>query len=121
MPGITFKVEGVKGLAAAMSAVSAKLRTGEILHRTITPIAIETKQRLEQDTPVVTGRLLRSTVLRRGAMDQVLGQSAPYANIVNNRRGFWVPAIQLASKWPPFYIKTVQDELNIIARQHAGK
>jgi hypothetical protein len=121
MPGITFKATGVKGLAAAMSTVAQKLQTGELLHRTITPIAIETKQRLEQDTPVVTGRLLRSTVLRRGGMEQVLGQGAPYANLVNNRRGFWIPAIQLAQKWPPFYAKTVQDELNIIARQNAGK
>jgi hypothetical protein len=121
MPGITFKVTGVKGLAQAMSVVSQKLSTGELLQKTITPIAIETKQRLEQDTPVVTGRLLRSTVLRRDAMSQTLGQSAPYANIVNNRRGYWVPAIQLAGKWPPFYIKTVQDELNIISRQFAGK
>lgn len=121
MPGITFKVTGIKGLAQAMSVVSQKLSTGELVQKTITPIAIETKQRLEQDTPVVTGRLLRSTVLRRDAMSQTLGQSAPYANIVNNRRGFWLPAIQLASKWPPFYIKTVQDELNIIARQNAGK
>ena len=104
-----------------MSDVSQKLATGNLLHRTITPIAIETKQRLEQDTPVVTGRLLRSTVLRRGGMDQVLGQSAPYANIVNNRRGFWTGAIQIAQKWPAFYAKTVQDELNIIARQNAGK
>lgn len=121
MPGITFKVTGLKGLVQAMSVVSGKLSTGELVQKTITPIAIETKQRLEQDTPVVTGRLLRSTTLRRDAMSQTLGQSAPYANIVNNRRGFWIPAIQLAQKWPPFYIKTVQDELNIIARQFAGK
>jgi hypothetical protein len=121
MPGITFKVTGVKGLAQAMSVVGQRLGTGAIVQKTITPIAIETKQRLEQDTPVVTGRLLRSTVLRRDAMSQTLGQSAPYANIVNNRRGYWVGAIQLAGKWPPFYIKTVQDELNIIARQYAGK
>lgn len=121
MPGMTFKVTGVKGLAQAMSEVGQNLGTGNLLHRTITPIAVETKQRLEQDTPVVTGRLLRSTVLRRDAFSQTLGQSAPYANIVNNRRGFWAGAITLAGKWPPFYIKTVQDELNLVARRFAGK
>lgn len=121
MPNMTFTAKGLKGLDIALREFGSAL-TGELADRTITPIAQETKGRLEQDTPVVTGRLLRSTVLRKeGKGRQILGQFAPYSNIVNNRRGYWQGAIQVAQKWPPFFAKQVQTEWGIMSRRHAGK
>lgn len=114
-------IKGLKGLPIALQEF-ARLLGGDLAERTITPIAQETKQRLESDTPVVTGRLLRSTVLRRnGPTEQTLGQFAPYANIVNNRRGFWQGAITTAQKWPPFYAHTVVAEWGIMVRRYAGQ
>jgi len=119
MPGMVIK--GLKGLPTALQEF-ARLLGGDLAERTITPIAHETKIRLESDTPVITGRLKRSTVLRRnGPTEQTLGQFAPYANIVNNRRGYWQGAIQTAQKWPPFYARTVAAEWGVMARRHAGQ
>lgn len=118
MPAIT--ITGIKGISLAMGALGERINT--IADRTITPIAQETKARLEQDTPVITGRLLRSTVVRKeGIGKQTLGQFAPYANIVNNRRGYWQSAITVSQKWPPFFAKTVGDEIGVLARQYGGQ
>jgi len=119
MPGMVIK--GLKGLPTALQEF-ARLLGSDLAERTITPIAQETKQRLESDTPVITGRLLRSTALRRSSpTEQTLGQFAPYANIVNNRRGYWQGAITTAQKWPQFYARTVALEWGILARRHAGQ
>ena len=118
MPGMTIK--GLKGISAALSDFARALDS-ELADRTITPIAQEARGRLESDTPVVTGRLKRSTVLRKeGKGRQVLGQFAPYANVVNNRRGYWQGAIQIAEKWPPLFQRMVAQEWGIQSRQHAG-
>ena len=118
MPSIT--IRGLKGLSTALSEFCRVLNS-ELADRTITPIAQEAKARLEGDTPVVTGRLLRSTVLRKeGRGRQVLGQFAPYANVVNNRRGYWQGAIQVAEKWPPLFQRMVAQEWGVMARRHAG-
>lgn len=118
MPSIT--VKGVRGISAALNEFSRTLST-QLADRTIAPIAQETRGRLESDTPVITGRLLRSTVTRRTMPGHhVLGQFAPYSNVVNNRRGYWTGAIQIAQKWPPFYAKTVAAEWAIMSRKHAG-
>lgn len=114
-------IKGLKGLPVALQEF-ARLLGGDLAERTITPIAIESKLRLENDTPVRTGRLLRSTQLRRSSpTEQTLGQFAPYANVVNNRRGYWQGAIQTAQKWPQFYARTVAAEWGILARRHAGQ
>lgn len=119
LPGMTIK--GLKGLPPALQEFAQKLGS-DLADRTITPIAQEARQRLEADTPVITGRLLRSTTIRRGRPgEQTLGQFAPYANVVNNRRGFWQGAIQIAQKWPPFYAKQVAAEWGIVSRRYAGK
>lgn len=119
MPGII--VRGLKGLSPALNDF-AKSLSGEFADRTITPIAQEAKQRLESDTPVITGRLLRSTVLRKDKPgQQTLGQFAPYANVVNNRRGYWQGAIQISQKWPPFFAKTVAGEWGVMARKYSGQ
>ena len=118
MPAIT--VKGLKGISIGMREFAAVLNTG-LFDRTAMPIAQESKQRLEQDTPVVTGRLLRSTTIRRGHNEIVLGQFAPYANIVNNRRGYWAGAIQISQKWPPFFSRMVQQELGVISRKYANQ
>ena len=121
MASFTFKVVGLKGLSNA-SKDFAKALTTDIGNKTITPIAQEMKARLEQDTPVVTGRLLRSTVLRKDSpTQQTVGQFAPYANVVNNRRGYWQGALGIAQKWPPFVTKTIRDEWAIMLRRYAGK
>lgn len=120
MGAIQLTVKGLKGLPGALSEFGNMLGA-ELAERTITPIAQETKQRLEQDTPVVTGRLLRSTVLRKDSPNsQTLGQFAIYANVVNNRRGYWQGAIQTAQKWPPFYARTVAAEWGVMSRRFAG-
>lgn len=119
MPGMT--VIGLKGLPTALQEF-AKALGGEFADRTMTPIAQETKSRLEQDTPVITGRLLRSTVLRKDKPgQQTLGQFAPYSNVVNNRRGYWQGAIQISQKWPPLFAKTVAGEWGVMARRYAGQ
>lgn len=113
-------VKGLKGLPIALQAFATALG-GELADRTLTPIVQEARHRLEGDTPVITGRLLRSTTIRKdGPGRQTLGQFAPYANIVNNRRGFWQGAITIAQKWPPFYAKTVAAEWGVMARRYAG-
>jgi hypothetical protein len=82
----------------------------------------QTKQRLEQDTPVITGRLKRSTVFRMdSATHGVVGQFAPYANLVNNRRDYWRGAIQTADLWPEYYRVLVGAEIGIVTRKYAGK
>jgi len=117
MPVMTIK--GLQGLPTALQEFGKKIPT-DLAQRTMTPIMEEARQRLEGDTPVVTGRLLRSTVVRRGTSEQTLGQFAPYANVVNNRRGYWAGAIQVAHKWPPFFARTVELEWGILARQYGG-
>jgi len=119
MPAIT--ITGLKGLPIALQEFGAVMGA-EVADRTLTPIVQETRQRLESDTPVVTGRLLRSTTVRKeGPGKQTLGQFAPYANIVNNRRGYWQGAIMTSQKWPPFYARTLALEWGIIARRYAGQ
>jgi len=118
MPAIT--VKGLKGISIGMREFATVLR-GDLFNRTAMPIAQESMQRLQQDTPVVTGRLLRSTMIRRGNNEIVLGQSAPYANIVNNRRGYWQGAITISQKWPPFFARMVQQEIGVISRRYANQ
>lgn len=119
MPAII--VRGLKGLPTALQEFASVLG-GELADRTMTPIVQETRQRLESDTPVVTGRLLRSTTVRKeGPGKQTLGQFAPYANIVNNRRGYWAGAIGISQKWPPFFAKTVAAEWGVMARRYANQ
>lgn len=114
-------IKGLKGLPTALQEF-AKVMGNEVADRTLTPIVQETRQRLESDTPVVTGRLLRSTtVVKRGPGNQTLGQFAPYANIVNNRRGYWQGAVFTSQKWPPFYARTLALEWGIMARRYAGQ
>ena len=120
MPNMTFTVKGIKGLAPAFNEFAQKIGA-DLADRTISANARETKQRLESDTPVITGRLLRSTVLRKeGQGKYVLGQFAPYSNIINNRRGYWEPSIQIAKKWPQIYLKAVSDEWGIMGRKYGG-
>jgi hypothetical protein len=117
---MTFTVKGIKGLAPAFNEFASKIGS-DIADRTITANARESKARLEQDTPVITGRLVRSTVIRKeGPNKQVLGQFAPYSNVVNNRRGYWSGAIQIAQKWPQIYAKAVSDEWGIMGRKYGG-
>ena len=118
MPAITIK--GLKGISLGMNELSGALSTS-LFERTAMPIAQEARHRLEGDTPVVTGRLLRSTTTRKGSNEITLGQFAPYANVVNNRRGFWNGAIQVAQKWPPFYARMVQQEIGIVSRKYANQ
>jgi hypothetical protein len=118
MPAITIK--GLKGISSGMKELGSALSTS-LFERTAMPIAQESRSRLEGDTPVITGRLLRSTTIRKGSNEITLGQFAPYANIVNNRRGFWSGAIQVAQKWPPFYARMVQQEIGVISRRYANQ
>ena len=118
MPAITIK--GLKGISLGMRELGSSLSTS-LFERTALPIAQEARSRLEGDTPVVTGRLLRSTTIRKSTNQIQLGQFAPYANIVNNRRGFWNGAIQVAQKWPPFYARMVQQEIGVVARKYANQ
>ena len=118
MGAITIK--GLKGLSIGMGELGKALTTS-LFDRTTQPIVQEARQRLESDTPVVTGRLLRSTTVRKGTNEITLGQFAPYANVVNNRRGFWQGAIQIAQKWPPFYSRMAGAEVGIIARRYANQ
>lgn len=121
MPNMTFKVTGIKGLSPAFKEFADAIGN-RIADKTISANAQETKQRLESDTPVISGRLLRSTVLRKeGPSKQVLGQFAPYANIVNTRRGYWQPSIQIAQKWPQIYAKAVGDEWGVMSRKYGGR
>ena len=113
-------VKGLKGLSLGLDEYAKKIQ-GEVAERTITAIATEARQRLLQDTPVITGRLYRSTILRKDSQNsQTLGQFAPYANVVNNRRGYWNGAIQVAQKWAPFYAKSIADEWQVMPRKYAG-
>lgn len=117
MPAMVFK--GLKGLPIALKEFAKKIPT-DLTDRTMTPIMQEARQRLEGDTPVITGRLLRSTVVVKAPAQQTLGQFAPYSNVVNNRRGYWQGAIQVLRKWPPYYARTVGLEWGILARQYGG-
>jgi hypothetical protein len=117
MVGFGFKVTGLKELTGALNGMSQSLK-GDLIGRTITPIAQEAKARLEQDTPVVTGRLVRSTVLTKHSnVSYTLEQKAPYAGVVQARRNYWAGAIRVAQKWPAFVTKTVNDEFGVMFRR----
>jgi hypothetical protein len=119
MPGITIK--GLRGIPPAMRELAQALGT-DIAEKSISYSAQQTKQRLEQDTPVITGRLKRSTVLRKdSATKATLGQFAPYANIVNNRRGYWNGAIRMADLWPEYYRVLVGERIGLVARKYSGQ
>src|SRR5512134_897712 len=120
MPNISITVKGLKGLSQATNEFARAIQ-GPLFERSLSSISQETHDRLESDTPVITGRLLRSTVLRKDSTTKwTLGHFAPYANVVNNRRGYWQGAIQVAQKWPLWYGKTVQNEWGIMARRYAN-
>ena len=114
-------IKGLKGLSTALNEFSQKIGK-DIAERTMTSTMQQAKTRLNADTPVITGRLQRSTVVRKeGPGKQTLGQFAPYANIVNNRRGYWQGAVDEAQKWPNLYAQEVKKEWDSISRKHAGK
>jgi hypothetical protein len=118
MPSIVIK--GIRGVSLGMKAMGPALDT--VANTSITYYAIQTKQRLEQDTPVRTGRLLRSTTIqKKGNTSQTLGQSAPYANYVNNRRHYWNAAIQIAKEWPQYHARLVGQAIGIAGRQYGGQ
>lgn len=118
MPAITIK--GIKGISIGMKELGAAF-SGNVAEQTISYYAGQAKQRLEQDTPVVTGRLKRSTTIRKeSASKTVLGQFAPYANVVNNRRGYWAGAISVAQQWPAYYARQLSSAAGIISRKYAG-
>jgi hypothetical protein len=119
MPSITIK--GIQGISLGMSELGRAFGT-DIADESISYYAQQSKQRLEQDTPVITGRLFRSTVIRKeGPTKSTLGQFAPYANIVNNRRGYWQGAIRIAQQWPQYYARLAQQRAGLISRKYAGK
>ncbi len=119
MPSIT--VKGLKGIPPAMRELAIAIGT-TIADKSISYSGQQTKQRLEQDTPVITGRLKRSTIFRKdGPTHGVVGQFAPYTAIVENRRHYWSGAKQVADLWPEYFRALVGAEIGIVSRKYAGK
>jgi hypothetical protein len=121
MPPTSITVKGLKGLSAAMNEFSQALGN-QVAERSINSVAAFARQDLEVDTPVRAGRLLHSTtVQKQGPTRQTLGQSAPYAAIVNERRQHWKNAIATAQEFHQLYIQEAEKEWKAIVQKHAGQ
>lgn len=119
MPSIV--IRGLKGIDPAMRELATAIAT-TIPEKSISYSGQQTKQRLEQDTPVITGRLKRSTVFRKDSpTSAVVGQFAPYAAMVENRRHYWNGAKSIADLWPEYFRTLVGAEIGIVSRKYGGK
>jgi hypothetical protein len=121
MVELVFRFEGLKQIKSAYSEFGQRI-TSDVAKRAMDYYAQQAKQRLEQDTPVRTGRLRGSTVIRNeGQVKISITQVAPYSGIVNERRHHFDGAIQVAEQWPNFYIQECNKEWGIMARKYSTR